>query len=741
MSIHFIRPLCASTTWNSWMRSRFVACVSSIMSVSPRVPTVENAAQQPFGREVLAGGDELALVLGPLVGVESAPSRIDLQKGVLHEVTLAHGHGVLRIVAALFAAVLLCAPAPARAADEDVLLGGPKVLLAFHPGGGPPHAPGVFQRITDRDGLSVGLLGATQGSYSVRQTLLDLSQGARVSRSGYKPRQIPRLRLVPDGGGWRIAGWRSTVRRASEAPGDMVPGRLSGAIPGGAGFVATAQPERRLVEAIVAADRDGRVAEVSLGAAGDTAQRARGLLRRMQFVVVALPGGPTGDHQLDELLGRRERGEVVIVMRTPPRSRAPQLLPLGAAGLSTEAGLLESRTTRRRGLVAGIDLLPTVLEHLGIASPNGVTGRSVTVSPGRDIGHVRKLERRLRVVYPRRFPALFAVAAALLVAALALARFGGPGGRRRALRVAALGFLWIPVLSLGAAALAPSRNGELLFMALGAVGLGLVTDRFVAWPRGPVIPALGGVVAYVIDLVFGSGLIVRSLLGPNPRFGARFYGIGNELEALLPVVLLIGLAAAVGFAARSRRLAIIFGGAMLVLGVAVGAGRLGADVGGVISIGAGGAAAVLLALDGRPSRLMIAIACAVPIAAIGALALIDIVSGGDSHFTTTILGAESNSALVDVAQRRLSLAWNALLRGLMPFVTLACVIGLVYGLRHRERLMAPVADAPAWQAAFAGSIVAGVIGALANDSGPVLLVFAVIILAFALMYVRGRPAT
>src|SRR3954467_3160052 len=43
MSHHFIRPLWARTTWNSWMRSRFVACVSSMRSVSPRVPTVEKA--------------------------------------------------------------------------------------------------------------------------------------------------------------------------------------------------------------------------------------------------------------------------------------------------------------------------------------------------------------------------------------------------------------------------------------------------------------------------------------------------------------------------------------------------------------------------------------------------------------------------------------------------------------------------------------------------------------------------
>src|SRR6185437_1988376 len=34
-------PLCASTTWNSWIRSRFSASASSISSASPRVPTSE----------------------------------------------------------------------------------------------------------------------------------------------------------------------------------------------------------------------------------------------------------------------------------------------------------------------------------------------------------------------------------------------------------------------------------------------------------------------------------------------------------------------------------------------------------------------------------------------------------------------------------------------------------------------------------------------------------------------------
>ena len=51
------------------------------------------------------------------------------------------------------------------------------------------------------------------------------------------------------------------------------------------------------------------------------------------------------------------------------------------------------------------------------------------------------------------------------------------------------------------------------------------------------VPAAVGLAAYLVDLAFGSPLIIRSLLGPNPLFGSRFYGIGNELEAALSALL------------------------------------------------------------------------------------------------------------------------------------------------------------------------------------------------------------
>ena len=58
--------------------------------------------------------------------------------------------------------------------------------------------------------------------------------------------------------------------------------------------------------------------------------------------------------------------------------------------------------------------------------------------------------------------------------------------------------------------------------------------------------------ACAIDVIAGSPLTSLSLLGPNPGLGVRFYGIGNELEALLAVLVVAGTGAALaGFAAAA----------------------------------------------------------------------------------------------------------------------------------------------------------------------------------------------
>lgn len=654
------------------------------------------------------------------------------------------------VAAALLAAAaysfMLTGPANAAAGEP----GARRVLIVFLPGqlkevpapgaiGSAPRRRAertVTEQLAAHSQLSIGLSSPVQGRYRAAQALLDITQGTRVSLSSYNPELPPPLLLVPDQRGAYFRGWMAVDRRARDAPAELVPGLLAASIDGGAAYAGVdGQPQQ---DAIVAADRAGRIERLSIGPAATLPARTQALLSEWRLVVATLAGGGAGDRQLSRLLAERGSNELLIVMRSPPNKSGAQLLPVGIAGLGAP-GTLTSSTTHLNGVIAGIDLLPTALDWLKVKVPGAVSGQPVEVVPGRSAEQLLTLKGRLQVVGDRRFMALWGLLGGWLILTLAAMLIADRGGMRWAMRCGALAIFWLPSMLLLTAALAPSIFVEVVIVALGSIALGVVSDRLVPWPRAPALPAAVAVGAYIVDLAFGSPLIIRSLIGPNPLYGSRFYGIGNELESALPAILLIGLGALLFGRGRSREAAAIFAGCGVVLGVALGAAQLGADVGGVMTVAAGFGVAVLLMLPGRLSRRTIALVVIAPFAALALLAAIDLLSGGDSHFTRTVLRADGSGAWWEIFLRRIELAGRGLIRGLMPLAALIAVLTVALGVVRRERLLAPVGGDPGWRAGLAGAAAVGVFGALFNDSGPMLLLFAVFIALCGAIYLRGDP--
>lgn len=653
----------------------------------------------------------------------------------------------VRLLIALGAS--FCAVWPASAAAQaPAPQPGPKVLIAFLP---IPDSPAtldsdpepalafrpVLERLAIRPAPSLGLSSATQGRYAPVQALLDITQGSRSSLSSYSPEEPwPVVMVLEKGGGAYQQGWLETNLRARSAPAKVEPGLLAGSVPGGAAYAGVRGRYQR--ESIVATDRTGEISEVSLGSPRDVADRARSLLSRHRLVVAGLPTGSEGDRALDRLIATRSSDTLLIAMQTPPEAGSPQLLPTGIVGLGGP-GELTSSTTHLDGVIAGIDVLPTVLDWIGRPVPSGVRGQQIEVRPGRNATSLESLADRLRVVLPRRLPSLWALLGVWTAIFLAAALFSGTTGTRWAMRVGALAVFWVPSAVLLTAALAPGRLAEIALLVAIPLMAAMLTDYFIRWPRAPALPALVGVSAYVLDLAFGSPLIIRSLLGPNPLFGSRFYGIGNELEAALPALALVGLGALWFGRGKSRKLVGWLVGVGLVLGLAIGAGRLGADVGGVMTVGAGFAVAALLLWPGADRRRAVAVVILVPLAALALLALVDLVTGGNSHFARTVLRADGSGDLLDTFLRRYELAGRALIRGFMPVATVISILAIALGVRNRNQVFAMVGQDPAWIAAVGGCAAVGIGGALFNDSGPVLLLIATFVAACAVLYLRGKP--
>jgi hypothetical protein len=253
-----------------------------------------------------------------------------------------------------------------------------------------------------------------------------------------------------------------------------------------------------------------------------------------------------------------------------------------------------------------------------------------------------------------------------------------------------------------------------------------------------VLPAGVGLAAYTLDLATGGDLLTRSALGPSLISGARFYGISNELEPLLPILLLLGLAALVGGREPSRRLCAAYVVSGIALGLVVGWGRLGADVGGVLTIGGGFTVATLLMLPEGITRRALLVAALVPFLAIAGLIVVDLGLSGGSHLSRNLTRSEGFTDLWELVSRRYQLAFGVLRGGRALASFVGAALGIAFALRNRAGLYAPLRGR-AWPAALVGGLACGVVGAVTNDSGPVLLTNAVIALAAVTAYVQGCP--
>ncbi len=312
-------------------------------------------------------------------------------------------------------------------------------------------------------------------------------------------------------------------------------------------------------------------------------------------------------------------------------------------------------------------------------------------------------------------------------------RFG-----RVAARVFALTLVYAPLLCLLAAALEPGVGAERALLLLGAPALAALTlAAFGALRREGSAPQAGyralavacaaTVLAHVADLIAGSPLTQLSLFGPNPAAGHRYYGIGNELEAILVVLTLVGTGAALS--ARwplLRRMDVkgaTRGPATFLVVAAVVAfvfayGGSGADVGAAIALPLGAAVAAAV-LAGRPRLAWLALL--VPLPALAILAAADLLSGADAHLTRTVLQADGGEDVLAVLGRRLREAGESFGRPLLLAGLPLTLAGALLAWLRRDRLAAWLRDRPAVRAGLLGALAAGVAGTLANDSGALLL--------------------
>jgi hypothetical protein len=416
--------------------------------------------------------------------------------------------------------------------------------------------------------------------------------------------------------------------------------------------------------------------------------------------------------------GLRGNDLVVAIERAPPGKN--RQLAVGIAGRGFE-GDLTSDSTRTDGYVLSTDVAPTILARLGIAVPSAMSGQAIRSEGSVDVKAIESRGDRMGVISERRGPVI-GVSLAVWLVLLGVALLVRGGVARVAVRVVGLSVIYLPLVLLLGAALEPGKGVEQLLVMLGAPLLAGLTLVALSGYRALAIASGLVVLAYAVDVIAGSPLTSLSLLGPNPGLGVRFYGIGNELEALLGVLVVAGTGAGLaGFGPRlpPPRCATAFLATGFFFALVFAAGRFGADVGAAIVLPVGGAvAAASIASRSRRTALLV---LAAPFAMLALIALADLVSGANAHLTRSVLDAGGLGDLADVAQRRLQLSAHSFTRPVV--LVFLPLIGLLaaFAVARRNRLATLLENFPTMRAGLLGALAATVTGTLANDSGALLL--------------------
>jgi hypothetical protein len=461
--------------------------------------------------------------------------------------------------------------------------------------------------------------------------------------------------------------------------------------------------------------------------------------------------------------------DILLVSPYPPAddARHPdswhRLTPVLALGPDFPAGLLTSATTRTPGLIANVDIAPTLLALFHAPVPATMIGHPAQSLLTSQSGLLRSAAvARLDYVAALNAQALVGVVVPI-GAVCFLMVMGSLVARKRGGRATSQWFapglvftLTLPMAAMLAPLLVPPTLLEYgLRIAAWMLGLTMACYLLARLTRvsPPVMAALLGVLLVAGDTLAGQPLLKDSALSSYPLSGIRYYGVGNEYLGML-----LGLALMGGFAWLDDRAlpcppgknggALRWGLGLGWLGLALLLGwpGLGANAGSLAATGAGfGTGAALL--RGRRATLRLALAWILVglLLALGFGALdaafasaSPALGGSRSHFGEALhaaAGGRGPGYLVEIVLRKVGMNLRLLMSpwllaaAAMPVITILGARALV-GEALREVLVRRPWTARGLSTVFA----AGLASLVFKDSGVVTVTYLIGATCLLLLY-------
>ncbi len=427
-----------------------------------------------------------------------------------------------------------------------------------------------------------------------------------------------------------------------------------------------------------------------------------------------------------QLLKGYDRWRLIVLAPTPSpaaREEGDTLTPIAVLGSAWSEGVLTSATTRREGLVANIDLVPTILEGAGFQA-EGLPGRPMVEVEGMGLEEVKSLRRRLLAVDRQRSLLIRAYILSQIVTLLGVILLLLSQSRRLkrvfpvlfALSAVPLGFLAVPLIGM------TDTIGAMVLTTLSVTFAGLVVWRLrVRWRKAFLVLYVLTGTGIALDLWAGQQLMLLSPLGYSALSGARYYGLGNEYMGVFigSTLLAVGLAADLtGDGCWQRWLAYI-SLAFALLSVAVP----GVNFGGTVAAAVGFGILALRVTGIRGMKATLAALMLLLLMAVGGMILVDLLRGElSSHVARAFLETVKNGpvTLREVVVRKASMNLTLLRYTLWTrvlLVSLATVVVLLY--RPVGALASALRRSPRINDALVAAVWATIVALVVNDSGVV----------------------
>ncbi len=397
--------------------------------------------------------------------------------------------------------------------------------------------------------------------------------------------------------------------------------------------------------------------------AGATVSRGRALASLVRGRVVSSLVDLGGDARL-RLANAPSRTTIYVALPSPGSHHNIARYPVAIVGPGY-SGLLTSASTRIDGLVSLADIAPTA-EAVAAGDPPPIRVRADNDAAGT----LALLDTRLARAHDAR-------TGATLVLVGWLVAFASLGILARSAIAGRAAVLVAPVALTAALALRAIGVDDPATVVLTLAFVTGAGSLLLGFRRAPLAPAVVCfLVVFTTILAVWPATNALAVIGPHPDGGGRFYGVTNQVETLL-LAPSLAAAALTGVAG-----AVAIG---IVLLVAVGWSRAGADGGGLLVV-TSAFAVLIVGLRGTkvtPARVVFGITgvLVITLAIVGLDALV----GGSSHVTDAVGGGPGT--LFDDLDRRLRISWAGATSAIhTTFLCLLSLGGLAWlGVRGRDR--------------------------------------------------------